>query len=163
MTLSLERGLVDTNVVILLDDLDSGELPPEILISSVTMAELAAGPHYTDDSGERARRIERLQNAEALFEPLPFDTWAARRYGHIVAAVLAAVRSPKPRRIDLLIAAIASTNRLPLFTVNPKGFAGLENLVTISAVTHPDDRRQAARSSGNGGFQVGAGAAAQDV
>ncbi|MGO4616196.1 hypothetical protein AB4305_18125 [Nocardia sp. 2YAB30] len=56
--------------MILLDDLDSGELPPEILISSVTMAELAAGSHYTDDPAERARRIERLQNAEALFEPV---------------------------------------------------------------------------------------------
>ncbi|MGO4616197.1 hypothetical protein AB4305_18130 [Nocardia sp. 2YAB30] len=54
--------------------------------------------------------------------------------------MLAAGRSPKPRRIDLLIAAIASAHRLPLFTVDPKDFAGLENLVTISAVTHPDDR-----------------------
>lgn len=134
-----ERGLVDTNVVILLDDLDPDELPAELLLSSVTMAELAAGPHYTDDREERARRIERLQNAEALFEPLPFDTRAARRYGHIVAAVLAAGRNPKPRRIDLMIAAIASVHRLPLFTVNEKDFAGLTDLVSVSAVTHPDE------------------------
>ncbi|MEV2220364.1 type II toxin-antitoxin system VapC family toxin [Nocardia vinacea] len=140
MTAIHERGLVDTNVLILIDAVDPNELPAEILISSMTMAELAAGPHFTTDPGERARRIERVQNAEALFEPLPFDTRAARRHGHVVAAVLAAGRNPKPRRIDLMIAAIASVHGLPLFTVNPVDFAGLGDLVTLSPVTHPDAR-----------------------
>ncbi|MEV6361895.1 type II toxin-antitoxin system VapC family toxin [Nocardia asteroides] len=134
------RGLVDTNVVILFDELDPAELPEEIVVSSVTMAELAAGPHYTTDAGERAARIERLQNAEALFDPLPFDTRAARRYGHVIAAILSAGRNPKPRRIDLLIASIASVHRLPLYTVNPKDFAGLEGLIELREVTHPDER-----------------------
>ncbi|MGY4099613.1 PIN domain-containing protein [Nocardia sp. R16R-3T] len=140
MTTVRERGLVDTNVLILIDSVDPGELPAEIVISSMTMAELAAGPHFTTDPGERARRIERVQNAEALFEPLPFDTRAARRYGHVVAAVLAAGRNTKPRRIDLMIAAIASAHGLPLFTVNPSDFVGLDDLVTLSPVTHPDVR-----------------------
>ncbi|WP_433199718.1 type II toxin-antitoxin system VapC family toxin [Nocardia sp. CA-107356] len=135
-----ERGLVDTNVLILIDAVDPDELPAEIFISSMTMAELTAGPHFTPDPGERARRIERVQNAEALFEPLPFDARAARRYGHVVAAVLAAGRNPKPRRIDLMIATVASVHRLPLFTVNPADFVGLEDLVTLSPVTHPDAR-----------------------
>ncbi|MFD6393246.1 type II toxin-antitoxin system VapC family toxin [Nocardia sp. NPDC060259] len=134
------RGLVDTNVVILVDELDPAELPEEIVVSSITMAELAAGPHYTTDAGERAVRIERLQNAEALFDPLPFDTRAARRYGHVIAAVLTAGRNPKPRRVDLLIASIASVHRLPLYTVNPKDFTGLEGLVELRAVTHPGER-----------------------
>lgn len=134
------RGLVDTNVLILLDRLDRAELPQETLISSITMAELAAGPHYAVDAAERAVRIERVQNAEALFEPLPMDTRAARRFGHVVASVLAVGRNPKPRRIDLMIASIASANGLPLYTVNPKDFAGLENLVEICTVSHPDDR-----------------------
>lgn len=138
MTAAHERGLVDTDVVILIDAVASAELPAEILISSVTMAELAAGPHFTTDPGERARRIERVQNAEALFEPLPFDTRAARRYGHVIAAVLAAGRNPKPHRIDLMIASIASVHQLPLFTVNPADFAGLDELVTVMPVTHPD-------------------------
>jgi predicted nucleic acid-binding protein len=133
-------GLLDTNVLILIDRLDPGELPDEIAITSVTMAELASGPHYTQDPVERAERIERIQNAEAHFDPLPFGTAAARRFGHIVAAVLTASRNPKPRRIDLMIAAIASVHRLPLFTVNPKDFAGLDGLVTVVPVTHPDDR-----------------------
>ncbi|GEM34001.1 hypothetical protein NN3_50080 [Nocardia neocaledoniensis NBRC 108232] len=140
MTVEPSRGLVDTNVVILFDELDPAELPEEIVVSSITMAELASGPHYTTDAGERAVRIERLQNAEALFDPLPFDTRAARRFGHLIAAVLATGRNPKPRRVDLLIAAIASTHRLPLYTVNPKDFAGLEALVDLRPVTHPDER-----------------------
>ncbi|MEV0682563.1 type II toxin-antitoxin system VapC family toxin [Nocardia sp. NPDC050378] len=140
MTGEPSRGLVDTNVVILFDELDPAELPEEIVVSSITMAELASGPHYAGDAGERAVRIERLQNAEALFDPLPFDTRAARRYGHLIAAVLATGRNPKPRRIDLLIASIASAHRLPLYTVNPKDFAGLEGLVELCPVTHPAER-----------------------
>jgi predicted nucleic acid-binding protein len=42
------------------------------------MAELAAGPAATDDVQERARRQDRLQRAEAAFDPLPFDVEAAR-------------------------------------------------------------------------------------
>lgn len=139
MSSAQERGLVDTNVLILIELLDPDELPVEMAISSLTMAELAAGPHYTDNPDERAQRIERLQNAEALFEPIPFDTRAARRYGQIVSSVLAAGRNPKPRRIDLMIAAIASAHGLPLYTVNPDDFRGLDGLVTLVKVTHPDN------------------------
>lgn len=92
------------------------------------------------DPEERARRIEVRQNAEALFDPLPMDERAARRFGHIGAAVLAAGRNPKPRRIDLMIAAIASARRLPLFTVNPADFTGLGSLLTVHPVAHPDAR-----------------------
>ena len=138
--MSIPAELVDTDIVILLDALDPTELPEEIVVSSITMAELAAGPHHATEPGERAARIERLQNAEALFDPLAFDARAARRYGHLIAAVLGVGRNPKPRRIDLLIASIASAHRLPLFTVNPKDFAGLEGLVELRAVTHPDER-----------------------
>ncbi|WP_431956722.1 type II toxin-antitoxin system VapC family toxin [Nocardia lijiangensis] len=136
-----ERGLVDTNVLILIDALVSAELPTEMLVSAPTMAELAAGPHYARDPEERARRIERLQNAEAIFEPLPFDTRAARRYGHVIAAITAG-RNPKPRRVDLMIAAIASVHQLPLFTVNPDDFEGLGALIDVHPVTHPDDLRR---------------------
>lgn len=135
-----DRGLVDTNVLILLDELNVTELPAEIVISSVTLAELAAGPHFATDANERAERIERLQNTEALFDPLPFDTRAARRYGHIVAATIAAGRNPRPRRVDLMIAAIASVNQLPLYTVNPDDFKDLDSLVPVFPVTHPGAR-----------------------
>ena len=55
------RGLLDTSVVIDLDEIDPMRLPEETAIAAVTLAELAAGPHATDDPGERARRQDRLQ------------------------------------------------------------------------------------------------------
>jgi len=61
------RGIVDTSVVIDLERLDPSVLPIELAISVITLAELAAGPHATDDSDERGRRQDRLQRAEAAF------------------------------------------------------------------------------------------------
>jgi predicted nucleic acid-binding protein len=131
------RGLIDTNIVIHLAALDPVELPDEMVISAVTLAELSAGPHHTDDAAERARRTSVLQHTEATFDPLPFDAEAARAFGLISAAVLTAGRKPRRRLADLMIASIAIVNRLPLYTTNPDDFAGLENLITVVAVRRP--------------------------
>ena len=102
------HGLLDTSVVIDLGNIEPAQLPDRISISAITMAELAAGPHATDDPAERARRQDRLQRAESTFDPLPFDADAARAYGRIYASVLAAGRKARGRRaVDLLIAATA--------------------------------------------------------
>jgi predicted nucleic acid-binding protein len=87
------RGLVDTNIVIHLAHLDAAELPDELVISTVTLAELSAGPHHVDDPLERSRRIGILQHAESTFEPLPFDKEAARAFGQVSAAIFP-VRRP---------------------------------------------------------------------
>lgn len=128
----LARGVLDTSVVIDLDKIDIGALPVEVAVTAITMAELAAGPHATPDLAERARRQDRLQRAEAVFDPLPFDNAAARAYGRICAAVLAAGRGA--RAVDLLIAAIACSEQLPLFTRNPEDFQALDGLVVIHSV-----------------------------
>jgi len=129
------RGLLDTSVVIDLGDLDPDALPGELAISAITLAELAAGPHATTDTDERARRQERLQRAEAAFEPLPFDTDAARAYGRVYAAVTAAGRRARGRRaLDVLIAAIALSKQLPLYTCNPDDFEGLAHLIDVVSV-----------------------------
>lgn len=129
------RGLLDTSVVIDLERIAEAALPDQVAISSLTLAELAAGPHATSDLGERARRQERLQRAETTFDPLPFDAAAARAYGVLYAAVVSVGRKARGRRaIDLLIAAVARGNDLPLFTKNPADFAGLESLVEIVPV-----------------------------
>jgi predicted nucleic acid-binding protein len=60
-------------VVIELEQIDPEVLPSRMTISTVTLAELAAGPHATDDLAERARRQERLQLTEATFGALPFN------------------------------------------------------------------------------------------
>lgn len=129
------RGLLDTSVVIDIENIDVVRLPREIAISCLTMAELAAGPHATDDPGERGRRQDRLQRAEAVFESLAFDAEAARAYGRIYAAVAAAGRKARgARAVDLLIAATAASEGLPLFTRNGTDFESLEGLVDVVVV-----------------------------
>jgi len=129
------RGLVDTSVILDLDHLDVDSLPREIAISAITLAELAAGPQATEDLEERARRQDRVQRAEAAFDPLPFDADAARAYGRVYAAVARAGRRARGRRMaDLLIAATAVAAQLPLYTRNRKDFANLEKIATIVSV-----------------------------
>lgn len=104
-------------------------------ISCLTLAELAAGPHATDEPQGRARRQDRLQRTEAAFDPLPFDAEAARSYGRIYAAITATGRKARgPRAVDLLIAATAHASSLPLYTRNPDDFRGLEDLLDIVTV-----------------------------
>lgn len=129
------RGLVDTSVIIDLGQIDPDDLPSELAISAVTLAELAAGPHATGDADERARRQDRLQRTEATFESLPVDGAVARSYGRVYAAVAAAGRKTCGRRaFDLLIAATALASELPLYTRNPSDFRELEDLVEIVPV-----------------------------
>ena len=106
-------GLLDTSVVIDLDVIAPDDLPDEASVSAVTMAELSAGPHATDDPAERARRQDRLQQLESWVEPVPFDGDCARAYGRIYAAVVAAGRQPRRRAADLLIAATALAAGMP--------------------------------------------------
>jgi predicted nucleic acid-binding protein len=140
------QGLLDTNILILRRWIEPDELPDEMAISAVTLAELSAGPHEVrrndeqslyDEHAERARRTETLQRAESEFDPVPFDVTAARAYGRVAAAVIAAGRKPRRRVADLMIAATAIAEDLPLFTTNPDDYAGLERLLRIIPVTRP--------------------------
>lgn len=109
-------------------------LPDVVAISTISLAELAAGPHLARDLPEKARRQARLQQVEALFDPLVFDIAAARSFGQVVAAVAAAGRSHRARVADLLIAAVAHANQLALYTRNPQDFVGLSTLIGVEAV-----------------------------
>jgi predicted nucleic acid-binding protein len=130
-----QRGLIDTSVLIDLPNLDPALLPGELAVSALTLAELAAGPHASDTTEERARRQDLLQRAEATFEPIPFDAEAARAYGRVYAAVVAAERKTRGRRaMDLLIAATALAADLPLYTRNPDDFAGVTELIDVVPV-----------------------------
>jgi predicted nucleic acid-binding protein len=129
------RGILDTSVVIDLERIEPSQLPVEVAVSAITMAELAAGPHATTDPDERARRQDRLQRAEAAFDPLPFDAEASRAYGRIYAAVVAAGRKARgARAVDLLIAATACAAGLPLYTRNPDDFQAIGDLVEVVRV-----------------------------
>jgi len=142
----LAQGLLDTNIMILRRCVDPAELPDEMAISAITLAELSAGPHQVrpnheqdsyDEQAERARRLDVLQRAEHEFDPIPFDAEAARIYGRVTAAVTAAGRRPRRRIADLMIAATAIAQGLPLFTTNPDDFTGLAELLTLVPVTRP--------------------------
>lgn len=107
----------------------------EVAVSAVTMAELAAGPHAAQTQEERARRQDRLQRAEAAFDPLPFDAEAARAYGRVYAAVAASGRKARgARAVDLLIAATAVAAKIPLYTRNAGDFRALDGLLDVTAL-----------------------------
>lgn len=130
-----DRGLIDTSVVIGLERVDSGALPGELAIAAISLAELAAGPHATRDPSERARRQQRLQLAEATFDPLPFDADCARAYGLVYAETVRAGRKARgARAVDLLIAATALAAGLPVYTANAPDFAALTDVIELEAV-----------------------------
>lgn len=128
------RGVLDTSVVIDHDLVDIALLRDESAITAITLAELAARPHATDDDQERARRQNRLQWAAATWDPLAFDADAARAYALVISATKAIERSSRTRLADLLIAATAAANKLPLYTRKPNDFAGLDHLLDGVAV-----------------------------
>ncbi|ASR37125.1 twitching motility protein PilT [Prauserella marina] len=129
-----EAGVLDTCTYIDLGLLDSSALPKIPELTAVTMAELHQGVAMAKDAEVRAARTEKLGAAIVDFAPLPFDGDAAARYGTLVALVLAANRDPRPRRMDLMIAAIASSRALPLYTRNEADFTGLGNMVEVVGI-----------------------------
>jgi hypothetical protein len=133
-------AVVDTNIIAALKLYDPLELPNTILITAVTLGELSFGPHATDDPAKRAARVAVLQHVEATFDPLPYDQSAARLFGQICAAVRAFGREPRKRASDLMIAATAASNQLPLYTANPGDFKGAEDVVEVMEVkARPND------------------------
>ena len=131
-------GLLDTSTLILLPRLgDPAGLPEHPLISAITLAELSVGPLVAADEEERAARQAHLQQAEADFDPIPFDDDAARAFAQVAASLRRAGRKASARAYDAMIAAVALANGLPLYTCNPDDFAGIDGL-TVVAVAHPD-------------------------
>ena len=140
-------GILDTNVVLLLPRLrDPDLLPGSPRITAITLAELTVGPLVAVAEEERAARQAHLQQAEADFEPLPFDAAAARAFGRVAASLRRAGRKPAGRAYDAMIAAIAIANDLPVYTCNPDDFTGIEELEVI-AVRQGGNRELGNRAS----------------
>ena len=131
-------GLLDTSTLIQLPRLsDPAVLPDQPLISTITLAELSVGPLVATDDRERAARLAHLQQAEADFDPIPFDADAARAFGQVAASLRRSGRKSSARAYDAMIAAVALANGLPIFTCNPDDFSGIDGLEVV-AVAHPD-------------------------
>lgn len=124
-------GALDTCAYIDLGVIDPASLPAIPEITAVTIAELHQGVAMAKDAATRATRTEKLGAAVADFDALPFDSEAAARYGTLVALAIAAGRDPRPRRMDLVIAAIASARGLALYTRNADDFKGLDGVLTV--------------------------------
>ena len=134
----MAEGILDTSTLILLGRIKSIDaLPSEPLITAITLAELSVGPLVATNDEERAARQAHLQQAEADFDPLPFDATAARSFGQVAASLRRAGRKPAARAYDAMIAAVALATELPVHTCNPDDFAGIDGL-TVIAVPHPD-------------------------
>lgn len=131
------QGILDTSTVILLPRLtDLASLPSTPSITTVTLAELSVGSLVARNDAERAARQAHLQQAEADFDPLPFDAAAARAFGQVAADLRGAGRKPSARAFDALIAAVAVARKLPVFTVNPDDFRGIQSLEVV-AIPYP--------------------------
>jgi predicted nucleic acid-binding protein len=128
-----ERGILDTNAVILLSRFsDTTNLPRYPIITTITLAELSVGPHVASNDIERAARQAHLQQAESDFEPLPFDSAAARAFGRVANDLRLKGRKHKARAYDALIAAIAISQHLPIYTANPDDFRGISELEIVA-------------------------------
>ncbi len=127
-------GVLDTSAYIDLGLLDPAALPTRPELTAITMAELHQGVAMAKDAASRAARTEKLAAGIVEFEPLPFDGPAAAQYGTLVALTVEVNRNPKPRRLDLMIAAIASAHGLPLYTRNAKDLVGLADMLHIVEV-----------------------------
>jgi tRNA(fMet)-specific endonuclease VapC len=101
------------------------------LTTAVTLAELTVGPLGATTEGERAARRAYVQQAEADFEPLPFDAAAARAFGRVAVSMRRVGRKPAARAYDAMIAAIALATELPGYTSNPDDFGKVDDLIVV--------------------------------
>jgi tRNA(fMet)-specific endonuclease VapC len=141
------QGVLDTSVVIALREItDPSALPAEPLITTVTLAELSVGPLVARDERERASRQVLLQEAEADFEPLPFDRASARAFGQVAASLRRSGRKTAARAYDALIAATAMAHDLPVYTCNAKDFEGIDDLRVIPVLLPQQDEADSPQS-----------------
>lgn len=126
------RGLLDTSVVIAKTAFK--DLPDEAAISVATLAELHFGVHVASDASARKLRIRRLTEVESRFDALPIDEPVARAYGSLAHTLVTKKRSPRPRVMDLLIAATAQVHEVPLFTRNADDFAPFKDVIDVHVI-----------------------------
>lgn len=110
----------------------TAELPAEPLITAVTLAELSVGPLVAATDDDRSARQAHVQQAEADFEPLPFDVASARAFGRVAVSLRKAGRKTGARAYDAMIAATALAENLPVYTANPDDFTGIDGLEVVT-------------------------------
>lgn len=130
----LRRALLDTSVVIDFPAGQVAEVADEVAVSAVTIAELQYGVAAASDPLTQLSRRRRVQAILDRFEVLPFDVNTADYYGALASVVRQHGHNPRPRRMDLQIAATAARHGLMLVTRNGSNFTGLEAALTVIAL-----------------------------
>ena len=149
MTATHDRGLLDTSTVILLDRLTD---PGVIRRNRRSRRSRSLNSRWDHSSPrrdeEQAARQAHLQQAEADFDPLPFDVAGPAHFGRLAASLRRAGRKPAARAYDAMIAAVAISNDLPLYTCNPQGFAGIDGLTVVPVPHQSADRANLGAAKG---------------
>jgi predicted nucleic acid-binding protein len=125
------RALLDTSVLIDFPAAHVAKVTDEVAVSAVTIGELQYGVTAAADPLAQMFRRRRVQAILDRFEVLPFDVGAAEYYGTLAALVRKHGRNPRPRRLDLQIAATAARHGLTLLTRNGRDFAGLQSALDV--------------------------------
>lgn len=114
--MSVERGLLDTSVIIALESrrpIDMEALPRQQCVCSVSLGELYLGIHISPDPETRSIRIRTLESLARL-TLFPVDGAAAAHWGRLRFRL-----QEKGRRVnvnDLWIASVALAQDLPVIT-----------------------------------------------
>ena len=107
------------------------EVADEVAVSAVTIAELQYGVAVASDPLMQMSRRRRVQAILDRFEVLSFDVTTAEYYGALAGLVRQHGRNPRPRRMDLQIAATAARHGLMLLTRNGRDFTRLQSALEI--------------------------------
>jgi predicted nucleic acid-binding protein len=135
-----ERVLLDTFVVIDYPADAVAAHAEAAAVSTITLAELSYALHAEDPLLSAARE-KRYHWIADTFAPIPFDAGTAGIYGALCANVLSIGRHPKPRRFDILIAAVAVTLGIPLITRNENDLRGIHSALAMITVQEQDQGR----------------------
>jgi predicted nucleic acid-binding protein len=132
------RAVLDTSALI---SIHSGVSPPklqaidEVVLSSVTYAELEFGVRVAESPAQAASRTARLAAIRTLYGPgVPFDDAVAAVYGTLFAIARQRGRTSRLRVADFQIAATAQLLGLPLITGNPADLVSIADVVRLLPV-----------------------------
>lgn len=125
------RALLDTSVLIDFSAAQVSEHAEEVTVSALSIAELQFGVTAAPDPLVRLERRRYLQKIVERIDVLPFDVTCAEYYGALASLVRQAGRNPRPRRLDLQIAATAVRHGLVLLTRNGADFEGLDSALEV--------------------------------